>query len=94
MQELVDDLARHFQISRNTEQIGCILVNLLKTDFSFGLVVDSLNILRGNQDTVLANMAQTEVRKLNPHNTMFAVFSVYVGFHCCGVEICRGQGSK
>lgn len=70
VQALVDDLARHFQISRNAEQIGCILVNLLKTDFSFGLAVDSLNTLRGNQDALLANMAQTEVRKFNLHNTM------------------------
>lgn len=60
-QALTDDLSRHFQIYRNTDQIGRILVNLLETDFSFGLAVQTLNGLRGNQDAALAKMAQTEV---------------------------------
>ncbi|CBJ26303.1 Hypothetical leucine rich repeat protein [Ectocarpus siliculosus] len=60
-QPLFDDLARHFQISRNAKQIGTILVNLIRTDFSFGLAADSLDVLRGNQDALLAKMAQIEV---------------------------------
>ena len=60
-QALFDDLARHFQISRNVSQLGTILVNLLHTDYAFGLATDSLNILRGNQDALLAKMAQIEV---------------------------------
>ena len=61
-QALFDDLARHFQIHRNADQVGAILVNLVRTDFDFGLAVDALNILRGNQDTLLAKMTQLEVR--------------------------------
>lgn len=38
-----------------------ILVNLLHTDFSFGLAADALDVLRGNQDTLLTKMAQHEV---------------------------------
>lgn len=68
-QALFDDLARHFQISRNANQVGTILVNLLRTDFAFGLAADSLTILRGNQDALLENMAQTEVR--------------FIPFDCC-----------
>lgn len=60
-QELFNDLARHFQISRNADKIGNILVSLLNTDFAFGLATDSLNDLRGNQDALLAKMAQAEV---------------------------------
>lgn len=64
-QPLFDDLARHFQISRNAEHIGTILVNLIRTDFSFGLATDSLDVLRGNQDALLAKMAQIEVNAIN-----------------------------
>ncbi len=60
-QALFDDLARHFQISRNASQVGTILVNLLYTDFSCGLAADALSVLRGNQDTLLTKMAQNEV---------------------------------
>ncbi|CAN0309460.1 unnamed protein product, partial [Ectocarpus sp. 12 AP-2014] len=60
-QPLFDDLAGHFQISRNAKQIGTILVNLTRTDFSFGSTADSLDVLRGNQDALLAKMAQIEV---------------------------------
>lgn len=70
-QPLFDDLARHFQISRNAKQIGTILVNLIRTDFSFGLAADSLDVLRGNQDALLAKMAQIEV------NTIYRI--VWVG---------------
>eukprot|EP00903_Cladosiphon_okamuranus_P019664 g18076.t2 len=61
LEALFDDLARHFQITRNVHQVGTILVNLLQTDFAFGLAADSLNVLRGNQDALLAEMAQIEV---------------------------------
>eukprot|EP00752_Nemacystus_decipiens_P011884 g10537.t2 len=61
LQALFDDLASHFQISRNANQVGTILVNLLHTDHAFGLAANSLNLLRGNQDTLLAKMAQIEV---------------------------------
>lgn len=61
VQALFDDLAGHFQISRNANQVGTILVNLLHTDFAFGLASHNLNILRGNQDALLAKMAQIEV---------------------------------
>lgn len=37
-------------------------MNLVRTDFDFGLAKDALNILRGNQDTLLAKMARVEVR--------------------------------
>lgn len=60
-QALFDDLARHFQISRNADQVGGILVNLMRTDFDFGLATEALNILRGNQDTLLAKMSKIEV---------------------------------
>lgn len=60
-QALFDDLTRHFQISRNADQIGMILANVLDTDFDFGLAADSLKVLRGNQDELLAKIAQSEV---------------------------------
>ncbi|CAM9096355.1 unnamed protein product, partial [Hapterophycus canaliculatus] len=61
LQVLFDDLATHFQISRKSDKIGMILANLLHTDFAFGLVVDSLKVLRGDQDELLVKMAQIEV---------------------------------
>lgn len=33
----------------------------MRTDFDFGLAAEALNILRGNQDTLLAKMSQVEV---------------------------------
>lgn len=59
-QALVDDLANHFQISRSAKEVGCILVNLLKSDYAFGLTSESLQALRGKQDMVLTRMAQSE----------------------------------
>ncbi|CAM9977150.1 unnamed protein product [Scytosiphon promiscuus] len=61
LQPLFDDLAKHFQISRNADQIGMILANVLATDFAFGLAAESLEVLRGNQEGLLARMAQIEV---------------------------------
>lgn len=71
-QALFDDLARHFQIPRNANQVGTILVNLFHTDFSFGLAEDALSMLRGNQDALLTEMAQKEVTVVS------CVFSSFV----------------
>lgn len=61
MQALFADLADHFQIARNAHRIGHILVNVLKTDFAFGLAAESLQVLRGKQDFLLTRMAQCQV---------------------------------
>ena len=63
-QALFDDLTGHFQICRHADQVGQILVNLLKTDFAFGLATECLNALRGKQDTLLTMTAQAEVLAL------------------------------
>lgn len=61
MQALATDLANHFQVVRSAHQISCILVNLLATDFAFGLAAQSLQTLRGKQDVAVSKMAQCEV---------------------------------
>lgn len=60
-QALITDLGDHFQVAQNADKISYILVNLLKTDFAFGLTAESLQTLRGKQDVVLAEMAHCEV---------------------------------
>lgn len=60
-QLLNDDLREHFRVPRNADQIGRILVNLLNTDFAFGLAAKDMDDLVGRKDAMLAEMAQTEV---------------------------------
>ncbi|CAM9104826.1 unnamed protein product [Discosporangium mesarthrocarpum] len=61
LQALVDDLSLHFQIIRNADRICSILVNLLDSDYEFGVAIKRIQALQAKQDELLVRTAESEV---------------------------------